>query len=386
LSLTGPWFLLFVVASAVLAFGAAVVGLPRVSAQRPSAILGRIGILVSVNIMVILTAAVGLNDQFGFFADWTDLHGALFGGTVVSSAMAGGGAATAANVPLAPATAAAVPSGVAAPALPALPPGAGVADRVLRFTVTGAGSGLTGEVLVTLPEGYTDPANQARLYPVLETFPGYPGDPSQWNDSLNLGAALDNAVAAHTAAPMITISPITEFPAGVDTECVDGPGAAPKVETWLTEDVPHWVRQHLRVGTDRTSWATIGLSAGAWCAAMATMLHPEQYAAGIVMGGYFAPEFSANYEPFTTTSTEGLRYDLIHLATLNPPPVALWIETSHSDSVSYPSSARMLASARPPLSIQALVLSHAGHRFGVWIGELPQALSWLGKNIAGFAP
>jgi enterochelin esterase-like enzyme len=381
-SLTGPWFLLCVAALTALTFGAAVIGLPRVSASRAPAILGRVGILVSVNLMVLFIAAVGLNDQFAFFADWTDLHGAIFGGKAVPTSTAGGGAAQAANVPLAGATA----PGASAPALPALPPGAGVADRVLRFTVTGAGSRLTGEVLVTLPEGYTDLVNQSRLYPVLETFPGYPGGPAEWNDSLNLGAALDTAVAAHAAGPIITISPVTEFPGGVDTECVDGPGAAPQVESWLTKDVPDWARHHLRVRAERSSWATIGLSAGGWCAAMATMLHPAQYAAGIVMSGYFAPEFSANYKPFTATSTEGLRYDLITLAGQHPPPVALWVQTSHSDAVSYPSSARMLAAARPPLSIQALVLSHAGHRMSVWISELPQALSWLGKNIAGFAP
>ena len=31
--------------------------------------------------------------------------------------------------------------------------------------------------------------------------------------------------------------------------------------------------------------ATIGLSAGGPCAAMATLLHPQQFAAAIVLGG-----------------------------------------------------------------------------------------------------
>ena len=256
---------------------------------------------------------------------------------------------------------------------------------MLRYTVTGARSGLTGVVLVTLPEGYTDPANATRRYPVLETFHGYPGDPGAWVDSLGLGTFIDAAVRQNQVGEMVTISPTIEFPPGVDTECIDGTGSAPKVETWLTQDVPNWVVNTLRVRTDRSSWATIGFSMGAWCAAMATMLHPQQYGAGIVMGGYFAPEFSSNYVPFRPGSPQARRYDLVALARSAPPSVALWVETSHSDSVSYPSTSRLLTAARSPLSVQALVLSHAGHRVSLWQGEIPQVLSWLGKNVSGFA-
>ncbi len=392
MSLVGPWFFLLVVLVTVALFAAAVVVMPLVSASRVRAVLARVTILLVVNAMVLVTAAVGLNDQFTFFADWTDLHGALFGGRAVSTVHAGGGAAQAARIPVSGAASATASPGVGGSNLGTVPPGtalpggAGVVDRVLRVTLTGPASGLTGEVLITLPEGYTDPANSSRQYPVLETFPGYPGDPSQWIDSMNLGGALDNAVRTHAAGPIITISPLTEFPGGVDTECVDGPGNDPKVETWLTQDVPSWVLSHLRARSDRASWATIGLSAGAWCAAMATMLHPARYAAGIIMGGYFAPDFSASYKPFSATSSQAKRYNLIALAGHHPPPVALWIETSHSDPISYPSSARLLAAARHPLSIQALILTHAGHRLSLWSSELPQALSWLGSNISGFAP
>jgi enterochelin esterase-like enzyme len=204
-------------------------------------------------------------------------------------------------------------------------------------------------------------------------------------DSLGLGTFIDAAVRQNQVGEMVTISPTIEFPPGVDTECIDGTGSAPKVETWLTQDVPNWVVNTLRVRTDRSSWATIGFSMGAWCAAMATMLHPQQYGAGIVMGGYFAPEFSSNYVPFRPGSPQARRYDLVALARSAPPSVALWVETSHSDSVSYPSTSRLLTAARSPLSVQALVLSHAGHRVSLWQGEIPQVLTWLGRNVSGFA-
>lgn len=380
MSLTGAVFLGLVVAVTVALFVGAVAVMPRIAARGARSVVARAGVMFVVNLLVLLSAMVALNDQFVFFADWTDLHGALFGGQVAATAQAGASASQAANAPLSGQSATAQP-----PVLPSLPPGAGVADRVLRYTVTGASSGLRGTILVTLPEGYADPANAARRYPVLETFHGYPGDPAQWVDSMNLGSAIDTAVARKAVGEMITISPTIEFPPGVDTECVDGSGSAPKVETWLTQDVPNWVNRMLRARTDRSSWAAIGLSAGAWCAAMVTMLHPQQYGAGIVMGGYFAPEFAANYVPFRPGSAAAHRYDLVSLARNAPPPVALWIETSHSDPISYPSTARLLAAARPPLSVQALVLSHAGHRLSLWMGELPQVLTWLGTNVSGFS-
>lgn len=379
MALDGTAFLIVCLLVTIGAFVGAVLIMPRLAGNRAAPIAMRALMIVLVNALVVLTAGVALNDKYQFYADWTDLSTAFFGGGFAKTSYAGGNAAQAAqaNVGASPTS----PSGP----LPTLPPGASSADRVLRYTVTGSASGLTGPVLVTLPEGYTLPANAHRRYPVLETFPGYPGDPAQWADSMNLGGALDAAVAARTAGPVITISPLTEFPPGVDTECVNGGRSGPQVETWLTRDVPDWARQTLRVRLDRSAWATLGLSAGAWCAAMATMLHPQQYSAGIVMGGYFAPEFSASYRPFRAGSAAGRRYDLISLAR-RPPPVALWVETSHSDHISYPSTSRLLKAARPPLAIQALVLSHAGHRLSLWASELPQALAWLGKNIPGFAP
>ena len=39
--------------------------------------LERLGALVVVNLLVLLTVGAAANDTFGFFADWTDLAGAF---------------------------------------------------------------------------------------------------------------------------------------------------------------------------------------------------------------------------------------------------------------------------------------------------------------------
>lgn len=377
MSLTGPALLLLAVLSAVAALAGTVALWPRFAARGAVPVASRTGLLLLSDVTVLLVVAVVLNDQFGFFADWTDLAGALGAGAAATTAT--GGAAPSVAFGRGPVT-------TAAPArsLPPLPPGQGPGGRVLTYTVTGARSGLTGEVLVDLPPSYRDPRAAARAYPVLETFSGYPGSAAQWIGTMHLPAALDAATVAGRLGQTLVVSPVLEIPPGEDTECVDGgPGHA--LETWVSHDVPAWVQQHFRVVPDRRAWATIGLSAGGWCSAMTTMLHPQRFGAAVVMGGYFRPEFTGP-PPFPPTGPQARRYDLVGLAGRAAPPVALWLETSHADRLSYASSTALLRAARPPMSVRSVVLEHAGHRIGVWQGLLPQALGWLGSTVPGFAP
>ena len=146
LSLTGLGFLSVVILVTVAAFVSTVVLWPRLSASRPWTIVRRTLMMLGVNALVVLTAAVAMNDQYTFFADWTDLHGAVFGAQGGSTAFAGGNAAQAANASLPPAAGRGAQAGLpplppaaggGAPAvLPSLPPGATRQDRVLRYTVT----------------------------------------------------------------------------------------------------------------------------------------------------------------------------------------------------------------------------------------------------------
>jgi hypothetical protein len=58
-------------------------------------VVSRVGLLLTVNAMVLLTAAVILNDIYGFYADWTDLFGAMKGSAPGSTLLAGGSASAA---------------------------------------------------------------------------------------------------------------------------------------------------------------------------------------------------------------------------------------------------------------------------------------------------
>ena len=116
----------------------------------------------------------------------------------------------------------------------------------------------------------------------------------------------------HRMAPSIVVVPRIDTPASLDTECVNGGPGQPQTDTWLAHDLPAWTVNHFRVERKRTSWATVGYSYGAWCAASLAMRHPDVFGAAVVLLGYFRPDFSAAYDPL---STDGLRnYDLVALA------------------------------------------------------------------------
>jgi enterochelin esterase-like enzyme len=378
MSLTGSVFLDAIAVVTVAAFVVLVTLWPSLAGRSPRKVMARAGMLLAVNALVLLTAVTQLNAQFLFFADWTDLRGAL-GDAPTSTALNRGASASHATSRTVGGTAA-----TAAVVLPPLPTDRMSPSGVITYTVKGPLSGIVGTVVVQLPSSYTQPGNASVRYPVIEAFQGYPGSASFWISQMNLGGVAAQQAAAKRMRPALIVSPQVEFPVGVDTECVNGSAGNPQVETWLAKDVPNWVTRTFRVQTNRASWAAIGLSAGGWCAAMVAMLHPAQYAAAIVMSGYFRPEFGPFYDPYPPSSRLASSYDLVALSRRSPPPVAIWLETSHVDAVSYGSSAAFLKAAKPPLAVDATVFQNAGHRISLWQGVLPGSLTWLGENVPGF--
>jgi len=151
MSLTGPFFLDGLVALTVVAFLGLVAVWPRLTARTPWHIVGRAVSLAVVNVLVLLTAATQLNSAYLFFAGWSDLEGAITGRIVQTGIDRGGAAAQAPNVAV---------SGQAAKVAVQVPPlnqpvGS---NGLVKYTVRGPLSGLTGTVLVQLPRGYTSAA------------------------------------------------------------------------------------------------------------------------------------------------------------------------------------------------------------------------------------
>jgi enterochelin esterase-like enzyme len=341
------------------------------------AVLGRLGVLALVTLSVLLLAFALLNDEYQFYNDWSELVGTASAQATATSSGADAAAAASVYVPLSHTSVPAATSSVV-----------GGGGALTTYTVTGAVSGVTSQVLVQLPPGYSDPANAARRYPVLEGFGGYPGAVSQLERAFRTPDMLANLQAQHLLAPTIAVFVQPWTPPGRDSECVDGPGgrsAGDQVETWAAVDVPAWVLHQFRAAEGRTSWATWGVSAGAYCAAMLAMLHPDTFSAAISIAGYFRPSWS-NWIPFGPGDSTSARYDLVALASRRPPPTALWLFASRHDATAYPAAAALLAATRPPLSVTARISTIGGHGYMWWAPWLPVALAWLGHTASGFSP
>ncbi|MEO7446749.1 MAG: alpha/beta hydrolase-fold protein [Humibacillus sp.] len=369
MELTGSGLVVLLAVLAVALFGVVVAGVPRWGGRVLRGATRAVQVIV-LNVVVVALCGALLNDQYVFYSSWGDLLGSRSAAVQVHQ----GG--TTAGLLSAPVSGPGLRSLRAPTTLPALPqPG----SRMQTYTVTDTRSHSGGQVLVHLPVGY-DP-HAASAYPVVIGLHGFPGGPVSFS-RLNFLSSIDALTAAHKMAPTIVVMPRIDTPAGLNTECVNGGPGLPQTDTWLSKDLPAWTVAHFRVSTARTSWATVGYSYGAWCAASLTMRHPDVFGAAVSLQGYFRPDFGNAYDPLSASALRG--YDLVAMATSAPPPVALWVLTSREDSLSFPTSSKFLSVARPPLDVTAVVLAHGGHRESVFTPHIPAAMAWLAQTLPGF--
>ena len=375
ITLTGRALPLLLGTLAVGLFVLVVLGRPR-PPRRWVRRLARGGEVLVLNLVVVLLAGVVLNDQYDFFVSWSDLAGPSVPPTTQRAGATPRAAATAR--PLGPGLARLRTPAV----LPPLPqPGA----RIQTYTVIGAVSGVQGTVLVVLPPGY-DPAS-SRDYPVIEAFHGYPGVPLSAEHALRLPGSIDATIRRHEIAPSIVVIPQTDNPNRLDTECMNAPaGRGPQVETWLSRDIPIWVVHHFRVARTRTSWAALGYSLGGWCSAMIGMRHPDIFGAAVVFMGYFHPEFLPTYDPIAPGSPAAQSHNLVRLAAMAPPPIALWVMAARNDRRAFPTTSAFVRAARAPLSVTSVIESSGGHTVSQVPSLLPRAMTWLSGVLAGFHP
>lgn len=372
MELTGAPFTALMAGIAALSFVLTVWLLPRLAGSWP-ALLARIALLACVNLLVVASVATYLNAANGWYSSWSD----LFGAPPEEQTSQQGDAARAAAAGV-PGATPAPPVPTSYPALPA--PGA----RLQKYTVTGPASGLTGQIDVYLPPRCEDQDHQDRRYPVMEAFHGFPGSPSGWTSKMNAPAQLDQAVAAGRIRESILVAPQISIPSTVDSECVnDSPGKT-QMETWVSKDVPQFIREHFRVEAARDAWAALGYSAGGYCATLMGIHHAETFGAIVSLGGYVSPDFESG-TPWPSGSPLANRYDLTAHLKARPPAVAMYIQAGQQ-SPFWPQIRAFLDAVRPPTSVTSVVLLDSGHRWDLWQAEMPKVFTWLGSSIPGFHP
>ncbi len=160
--------------------------------------------------------------------------------------------------------------------------------------------GLVGSV--TIPSTVSNfPARPAYLYlppaalvahppalPVLLMLAGQPGGPTNMIAAGKLANAINTFAAAHHGIAPIVVVPDQLSAPQLNPMCVDSPIG--NSATYLTVDVPHWIRSHLTVETTAASWAIGGFSQGGTCSIQLGSAHPELFGGIFDISGQVAPQ------------------------------------------------------------------------------------------------
>lgn len=249
--------------------------------------------------------------------------------------------------------------------------------QYIDVTIDGATTGLSYPAMIWLPPSYL--AQPDRHYPVIFALAGIPGSPSQWRTNIDTGQVLTSLADEKQLREAILVAP-TIFPNNHDTECVDSSDGSVRIDSYVSKDVVDWVRTNLRVTSNPEGWATIGLSAGGWCASMLSMRHPDTFGSSINMSGYFEPIFDG--KPLVEADNHD--YDLIRLATTAAPPVRMYFYAAKDDPVPMSSWESFKPKVQAPTSLTTTLVEYGGHAWPLWQVSTPLGLTWLGETSPEF--
>jgi S-formylglutathione hydrolase FrmB len=122
---------------------------------------------------------------------------------------------------------------------------------------------------------------------VLILLSGQPGGPENMVQSGKVRATFDAFASAHHGFAPIVVIPDQLGQPQLNPMCVDS--ALGKVATYLTVDVPRWIRTHLTVQTTPAAWAIGGFSEGGTCSIQLGAQHPELFGGIFDVSGQLAP-------------------------------------------------------------------------------------------------
>ena len=340
---------------------------PNLAKRKVAHVLGRIGVLLVTNILIVLTLGISLNNYGGFYTSWSDVFGINNSSTKVEVATL-----TSNHIPRI--TTADLKGGEVSPH------GTVTIDR----EVAGSTSYEHGHIWIVLPKSAVTEIKKSRSsinlsnYRVIQVLPGFPGTPLGWIKRLNTVSNLEAEWNSKKLPASIAILTDTNLLHGYDGECFDTPGG-PQIESWLSDDVHQFATQFLGVKAD--GWAIMGTSTGGWCAPMLAIRHPNLFIAGASIAGYFTPQ--PNKSLSTAISKELKKeYDLRAIIKAKHPKVAIFATIAPSDHGSYFQTIHFINDMKNLISIRTINLKGQGHNFDAWLPAIKPALQWTGTGFA----
>ncbi|MCZ4559471.1 alpha/beta hydrolase-fold protein [Rhodococcus sp. IEGM 1401] len=224
--------------------------------------------------------------------------------------------------------------------------------------------------------------------PVLVLLTGQPGHVVDWIEGGRLAQTMDAFAARHGgAAPIVVVAD------GLgDTEanpmCMDS--NLGNAATYLSVDVPHWIRSNFRVSSDPRAWAVGGYSYGGTCALQLAVTAPSVYPTFLDISGEDEQRRGTRSESVaaaygTDTPANEERFErmtpLNILSRTSFPDSAGAFVVGADDEEFRPQTERTYRAAETAgLDVHYSELP-GGHSMQVWAPALEQEMDWLGERV-----
>ncbi|WP_424889408.1 alpha/beta hydrolase [Streptomyces sp. XH2] len=263
-------------------------------------------------------------------------------------------------------------------------PPAGMAQHgtLSQSPVPGARSGFHARsAYVYLPPAYR--AVPRPLLPVVVLMAGQPGSPDDWINSGRLVGMMDAFAGEHRglAPVVVVVDPLgSQF---ANTLCLDS--RLGNVQTYLATDVPDWIRSHLQVAPDRTSWVISGISFGGTCSIQLGVNAPQVYGVVNDISGQEAPTLGSRQK----TVDKAFGGDTAAFAAVNPldvmarqrfPGTKAAFVAGSTDSTYRPQQRKVYEAAVKAGMRAEWVLLPGGHSWQVWRPGLERQLPWISRE------
>jgi enterochelin esterase-like enzyme len=274
------------------------------------------------------------------------------------------------------------------------PPGGRLAD-VWHPPAGMPARGTVSEVIIPSSRGfgarpawvYLPPAYHARpraQLPVLVLVAGQPGGTRDWIDAGQLPALMDRFAASHDGLAPIVVLPDDLGSTLANPMCLDS--KLGNVETYLSVDVPNWIKARLQVAGDSRLWAIGGFSQGGTCALQLAVRAPSVYPNFVDISGQREPSLGTRKQ--TVDSAFGgdpeafRRVNPMDLLARNhfPGSAGMIVAGEHDKRYNPDAHAVFEACRGAGMDVRWAELP-GGHTWAVWRPGLAHALPWLAYRL-----
>lgn len=224
--------------------------------------------------------------------------------------------------------------------------------------------------------------------PVLVLTTGQPGHVIDWLQGGHLAQTMDTYAAAHDGLAPVVVVADALGDTDANPMCMDSDLG--NVFTYLSVDVPQWMKKNLQVSEDPDSWAIGGYSYGGTCAMQTAVLAPTVYPTFLDISGEDEPRRGSRSESvaaaFGDDSDESVsRFDAVA-------PLTVMTERRFDDSAGafvvgaddqefQPQTHRSFEVADSSGMDAHYRELPGGHSMDVWAPALEIEMSWLGFRM-----